>query len=182
MEKKKESMDTSQIKRSFGLAATSVTSLYQTSVKFQDEAYKKGKIDAFNEIVSCCLESTKGNIKNVSQQSFLDFLQKNIKEIEARIDQNTTTKRLSEITISSNKDNKSVGSMSISKKPNENDEMLIEAMEDNNPTSNIAGGNTVQSNLNQNFSQNTNNVESSQTFTYNPPKKAQEKFWESKWQ
>ena len=78
----------SKLKQSFSQAANSLTSLYKNSQILQEESYKKGKIDALNEIKDFCLKKSKGELKNLSSEIIFQYLQLKISNLEAEISQN----------------------------------------------------------------------------------------------
>ena len=193
-------MDNSNLKKFFGLAATNVTNLFQTSLKFQEEAYKKGKSDAYKEIIAVLVESSKGNSKNITQKDIIEFLQQKVAETEVKSTENmmqssktNSSDRMTDIT------NMSMGiSTTLSNNANNtSNTMLIEAIESSNVSSNRFGGMNYESSMynnnggdrmqqQQQFNQAQGFLQNSTTqsaqnsgYTSTNPSKSQ---WQMKWQ
>ncbi len=143
-------MDNSKLKKTFGLAATNVTNLYQTSIKFQEEAYKKGKIDAFSEVIAFCLENSKGNIKNVSQKNMIEYLQQKIAEVDSKstetMIQSSKASASDNVSNISNISNNGMGiSSGFSNNTNTSNSMLIEGTESGSYGANRFGNMNLES-------------------------------------
>lgn len=163
-------MDNSKLKKCFGLAATNVTNLYQTSIKFQEEAYKKGKIDAFNEIISFCVENSKGNIKNVNQKTLVEYLQQKLAEVDSKNEETMIQdpKPATSQNIS-NLGSNSVGiSTNFSNTTVPTNTMLIEGSESGSFSSNRFGNMNFESQMYNNQSGGVGGGERTQQFELSP--------------
>ena len=82
--------DKQKLKNSFTNAANSLTNLFKNSVQLQEQAYKQGEKDAISEIVQFCIQTTNGDIRNITKEALLEFLDNKIREYDVNGSQNSS--------------------------------------------------------------------------------------------
>jgi hypothetical protein len=78
------SVEKDKLKESFKEAANSLAFFHKESIQRINNAYYLGQKDALNEIVQFALKESKGDLRNLSTKTLLQFIENKVYELEEK--------------------------------------------------------------------------------------------------